>query len=78
MVNSTYFQNQCRQNLYFCVGQSIMDLFIEILQPLKEHGLSLRFCVFDNTIRIRIWPYVLECIGINFSTMDDDSPFHMV
>ena len=45
---------------------------------LKEHALSLVFCVFDNNTWIRILPNVLNCVGISFSTMDDDPPYVLV
>jgi hypothetical protein len=44
---------------------------------LKEHSLSLVFCVFDNNTWIRILPYVLKCVGFDFSTTDDDPPFYI-
>jgi hypothetical protein len=33
------------------------------------------FVCFDNSAQIRILQHVLKCVGINFSTTDDDPLF---
>jgi hypothetical protein len=38
-----------------------------LISVVKEHALSLQFCMFDNNTRIWILLYMLNCVGIDLA-----------